>query len=295
MGKLKDARYHLEFNKTVCLEKLDMIQIGRLHCSENTVVGKHMHLDWYELTIVTDGNGVVYTGDIPVSVTRGDIYLSYPCDAHGISSDSKNPLSFDFFAFKPKDEALKATLNLAVEKRLDAHQRIIRDERISYLVSNLIGEMIGNAADQEEIVNAISKLITAYLTRDLAEVYAKMPPTRVDAGESLCFRLMNYIDTHLYSDENLSELSRVTGYNYSHLSTLFKKHTKTSLFAYRQSKRLEAARILLKENKRRIGEIADLLGYSSAYAFSKAYRQYFGVSPSHHRSCDSQASQDRDQ
>ena len=284
MGKRFDARYHLEFNERISLEEMEMIQIGRLHCSEETVVEKHMHLDWYELTIVTDGSGTVYTGDIPVNVTRGDIYLSYPCDAHGIRSDEQSPLSFDFFAFKPKSPSLKNALNTAVEKRLDAHQRIIKDERISYLVSNSIAEMIDQREESGELLNALSKLITAYLMRDLDHIYSKMPPSRVDAGEALCFRLMNYIDTHLYSDENLSGLSELTGYNYSHLSSLFKKHTKMSLFSYRQSKRLEAAKILLKENKRRIGEIADLLGYSSAYAFSKAYRQYFGVSPSLHRS-----------
>jgi hypothetical protein len=45
MGKRFDARYHLEFNERISLEEMEMIQIGRLHCSEETVVEKHMHLD----------------------------------------------------------------------------------------------------------------------------------------------------------------------------------------------------------------------------------------------------------
>lgn len=289
MEKNKLAKYHLEFNDSIPLEEMDLIQIGRMHCWETTVVKKHMHLDWYELTVVTDGSGVVYTGDVGVNVARGDIYLSYPCDAHGICSDPHTPLSFDFFAFRPRSSRLKSALNTAVEKRLDANQRVIQDQRISYLVSNAIAERMENTPESHELLSAFSKLITSYLLRDLDRIYAKMPPAHVDAAQALCFRLMNYIDTHLYTNENLSSLSKLTGYNYSHLSTLFKKHTKTSLFAYRQSKRLEAAKILLKENQRSVGQIADLLGYSSAYAFSKAYRQHFGVSPSLHRTQDTPA------
>ncbi len=44
--------------------------------------------------------------------------------------------------------------------------------------------------------------------------------------------------------------------------------------------RLEKAAELLRQNRYSIGEIADLLGYSSPFHFSRAFRELFGVPPS---------------
>jgi transcriptional regulator GlxA family with amidase domain len=44
--------------------------------------------------------------------------------------------------------------------------------------------------------------------------------------------------------------------------------------------RLEKAAELLRQNRYSIAEIADLLGYSSPFHFSRAFRELFGVPPS---------------
>ena len=36
---------------------------------------------------------------------------------------------------------------------------------------------------------------------------------------------------------------------------------------------------MIRENKLRISEISNLLGYNSVYAFSKAFKDEFGMSP----------------
>ena len=95
----------------------------------------------------------------------------------------------------------------------------------------------------------------------------------------LCFYLMHYIDTHILTMQNLTELSDVFHYNYSYLSKLFKTVTGRTLTDYYTASRLKKAEILLKAENRKIGEIAELLGYSSIYAFSKAFKSRYGVSP----------------
>ena len=64
-------RYHL--NRSYVREPLQfgntrLFQIGRLHCAEGMVVDVHTHLNWFELTIVTNGVGVVLTNGISVPV-----------------------------------------------------------------------------------------------------------------------------------------------------------------------------------------------------------------------------------
>ena len=50
------------------------------------------------------------------------------------------------------------------------------------------------------------------------------------------------------------------------------------IIAYKNERRLGAARLLLKEES--VTEVARRLGYSSIYVFSRAFKNRFGVSPS---------------
>ena len=79
--------------------------------------------------------------------------------------------------------------------------------------------------------------------------------------------------------KNLEELTEVMKYNYSYLSTLFKKTTGNTLLSYYYAKRLDVARMLILENSLKISEIAEQLGYSSLYAFSRAFKDMYGLSP----------------
>ena len=90
---------------------------------------------------------------------------------------------------------------------------------------------------------------------------------------------MNYIDTHIYSLTSLEELAEKFNYNYSYLSALFSKITGKTLREYYLERRLEVARTMVLEKNKKIWEIADMLNYSSAFAFSKAFTAKYGVSP----------------
>ncbi len=277
-----DAKFHLNksfFSTHMPFRNIDLVQIGRLHCNPSTVVDTHVHLNWYELTVVTDGEGTVTTDGVATTVRRGDIYLSYPCDAHKIESHPARPLCYDFFAFFPRDAALSAALEQVVELRPGADLRVFRDERVSYLINCAIAEFCTDREIDRELLEAIFYQIHTYLVRNVATLTPMSEISHKTPAEALCFRVMNHIDTHLYALRDLRDLAALTGYHYSYLSTLFRKTTGNTLSHYYQNKKLTAARLLLREGRLSVSQIADLLGYSTVYAFSKAYRNRFGMSP----------------
>lgn len=274
-------QYHLDkafFNDPLPFCNVELIQIGRLHCGAHTLVETHVHRDWYELTVVTDGRGTVYTNGQGTRVGQGDIYLSYPGDAHSLASDAAHPMRYDFFAFFPKNEHLARALEKIAEERRGTDRRLFRDERIAYLVGCAIAEFCEPEPDRE-LLDSIFHQITTYLIRDAAKLTSEKKSVRETPEKALCFRVMNYIDTHLYVMSGLHELAAMTGYHYSYLSSLFRKTTGGTLAAYYHTKRMAAARLLLREGQLSVSEIADTLGYSSVYAFSKAYRNTFDLSP----------------
>ena len=105
---------------------------------------------------------------------------------------------------------------------------------------------------------------------------------KADSSKETCLKIMHYIDTHIYSIKNLSDLSDTFSYNYSYLSSVFKNTMGFTLLDYYQNRRLDAARLLINEGEFSATAIAGKLNYSSLYSFSKAFKLKYGVSPTNY-------------
>ncbi|QYY36910.1 AraC family transcriptional regulator [Ruficoccus sp. ZRK36] len=79
--------------------------------------------------------------------------------------------------------------------------------------------------------------------------------------------------------EGLETVLAGTGLSYSRLRGLFRQAYGISPGEYRVQVRIEQACALLEATALSIKEIADRLGYSDAFAFSKQFKQHVGVSP----------------
>ena len=277
-----DRNYFLEWNYLKVEPRrfgvIQLHQIGRLFCSPTTRIGTHLHGDCFELTIVTGGEGAVVTNEQRLSVEKGDIYFSFPGDFHDIVTSETDPLKYDFFAFNTDDPSLKADLN-DIMCTLQLNTRIFRDDRIGNLISQAIAELSAEEEYLQEVLTCVFLQAVYYIVRDL-KLHTKQAQTdNVSLNEQLCYQIMNYIDTHVYSMTTLAELSTVFNYNYSYLSTTFRNTTKRTLSDYYRSRKLEVARLLLLQDKLSSSQIAEKLNFSSLYAFSKSFKSKFGKSP----------------
>lgn len=280
--------YHLDnvyFNSPLVFEDISVSQIGRLFCKNDTVIMAHIQPNLFELTIVTEGRGTISTNGVPLRAQKGDIYLSLPADVHEIKSDSSEPLKFDFFAFNALSGQLKDDYDKLCEKKISPTDRVFKDERILPLISNAIFELNESNSYRAILLPSIFKQILIYTLRAFEECEEYIPKNATK-NDILCYKLMNYMDTHIYTMKSLDELSEITGYSYGYLSALFKRVTGNTLSVYYRTKKLDAAKLLLKENKLTATEIASLLNYASLYAFSKAFTKHFGVSPKNFKKSD---------
>ena len=77
----------------------------------------------------------------------------------------------------------------------------------------------------------------------------------------------------------LPKLAKQLGISETRLKSGFKAINGTTVMQYCINKRIEAAKLLLKENRLSISEIASIVGYEDHSAFSRAFRRYSGCSP----------------
>lgn len=88
-----------------------------------------------------------------------------------------------------------------------------------------------------------------------------------------------YINGHLEDKLSLNEIASLHSISPSYLSALFKKYCDVGFSEYiTQMKINKAKELLLKENYK-VYEVSDMLGFESAFYFSKVFKKVTGYSP----------------
>ncbi len=104
----------------------------------------------------------------------------------------------------------------------------------------------------------------------------------VSLSEKVLRTSLEYIGYHYASPSfSVKSISEYCFISESYLRKLFSDKLGRSPFRYITDIRMQKAQMLLHE-KRPIGEIAHLVGYSDVYQFSRAYKRYYGYAPSVH-------------
>lgn len=262
------------------LDDISLIFLGR--SGQGVSIVEHMHGGVYELSVITKGSGLMYTGNVPAQVKKGDVYVSFPFEIHKVESDIDNPLSYDFITFSVNSFRFADELNKVWSQNISPYSRVIHNEKVLDLIDCILSEFDDENKNSNpfsnEMLSALCNQMIVYILRGMKSDLSDVSSIN-QSGSELCYKMMNYIDTNLYSLTSLSDMATEMGYNYSYLSALFRKTTTLSLSYYYRVKRLETARLLLAENKKSISQVAELMNYSSIYSFSKSFKEHYGISP----------------
>ncbi|GAA3411333.1 TIM-barrel domain-containing protein [Paenibacillus hodogayensis] len=101
---------------------------------------------------------------------------------------------------------------------------------------------------------------------------------RPTSDNPLIRQVLNQLDESLDQELTLNVIAERLHVNSSHLSRLFKRETGFSFSAYVLDLKMDQAAQLLIA-KRKIGDIAEWLGFTDASHFVRVFRKYWGVTP----------------
>ncbi|WP_019637393.1 response regulator [Paenibacillus fonticola] len=96
--------------------------------------------------------------------------------------------------------------------------------------------------------------------------------------------IKDYIDRHYFEDIKISMFTEKYFLSREYLMKLFKQQFGFGIHEYMQKVRMDKACILLDDSSLKIQDISEMLGYKDKNYFSKAFRNYYGLSPSEYRS-----------
>lgn len=92
-----------------------------------------------------------------------------------------------------------------------------------------------------------------------------------------------YIDNHYFEDIKISMFTEKYFLSREYLMKLFKQQFGYGIHEYVQKIRMDKAKELLDDPSLKIQDIAERLGYKDKNYFSKAFRNYYSMSPSEYR------------
>ncbi|KMY66461.1 hypothetical protein AAU61_14900 [Desulfocarbo indianensis] len=96
-------------------------------------------------------------------------------------------------------------------------------------------------------------------------------------------RVLLHIQNHLDEDISLDELAKVACFSSFHFHRVFRGMVGEPVAEYVRRLRLDQAATSLRHSRRSVTDLALSSGYDSLEAFTRAFRQQFGVSPSQYR------------
>lgn len=94
---------------------------------------------------------------------------------------------------------------------------------------------------------------------------------------------INYIEQHYYDPITVEQMAASCNLNRSYFTRLFKKVTQSSPQDFLIKYRMTKAEEFLKVTNYPIGKVSELVGYPNQLYFSKAFKNFFGISPKEYR------------
>lgn len=280
-----ENKFSYDFNHLKNPKKFNdllLYQLGEIYCDNSAVVEEHIHNNFFELTYIVSGSGIIYAGDTPQEVRKNNIFVSLPYERHEIISDKVDPLRYYYiaFSFEPDSkfkDIFYSRQMLSLSPTMRVHTSTQFDSTFVKLISTFESDAPYSDLKFELMVKTLCLNVYQIYQQITTKEYSS--PV-VDNEQNLYYKIMNYIDHNLIQINRLTDIANSLNYNYVYISRIFKRKFGQSIYTYYSNKKLELAKQLIEENKMSITDISEYLNYSSIYVFSRIFKKHYGVSPS---------------
>lgn len=281
---MDDVTY-LNFAGFQCLEHLNhnSIDLWLSTCGIQNCNGGHFFgpgkRDVFILHFICDGKGIFISKDKTWTLGKGDVFLVKPDTEVYYAADEKNPWSYLWVGF----QGLKASTYLAYAGfEGDILTGRCKDTSLifSYIQQMIICRQLTYANElkrEAALLQIFSALIEEYRS-SLSKEQQYDYPYRIYVEQAI-----DYIQNNFKSNVRINDIAMYIGIDRSYLSGIFKEVTEISPQEYLLRYRMERAEVLLKESRKKISEIAVLVGYNDPLTFSKMFKKYKGLSPLQYR------------
>ena len=247
----------------------------------------------YELIYIEEGSFTFVYDDKAYHSKAGDIIFIRPGIPHSFILDqgdiSQPHIHFDV-THRPQSEVIPISFK-DFEKMSETERAWIhKDHFASYDRVPFL-----NISNKKEFLEIFYKIVTGSLDSLIKKallitlisiiVNDNFPKLLQDDKQpNVVYQIKDYIDAGNGLKMTLDDFAKSFFYDKFYLERKFKEAFGASLIEYRNKKRMELAKYLLKQHS--VSQVSELVGYESIYSFSRAYKSHFGYPPGNRKKID---------
>lgn len=217
--------------------------------------------DSYTIQYVFSGRGTVYKGNAKYPVGPTQCFILRPGETFRMQADILNPWTYIWVGFR-------TTLDFP---ELNAQDVIDGKDMENLFLSIANCNKLANRPLEPLLLSYIWKLIFSLQQMNTSsdKIYKKT--------EEYVERACSLIHDH-YATTSVQKIAGMLHLNRSYLSRIFRDVTGISIQAYLTNTRLQAARSLILQDYT-ISQASAIVGYSDIASFSRAFKNYYKISP----------------
>lgn len=247
----------------------------------------------YELIYLEAGNFTLKYDDIAYECKAGQFILLCPSVPHsfrlGKGKISQPHIHFDMvydinsqgipISFKDIGEFSKEEKKLIRENIFEKYKpypfvKFNEEDKFFDLWNKIVGN---NETDYLTKKAALTEIISMLITDNFPDILSQ----KKENDYNVALQIKDYIDAGQGINSSLDDFEKQFSYSKFYLEREFKKRHGISLIAYRNNKKMELVAKLLKNEN--VTTVVEKLHFSSIYAFSRAFKKHFGLSPTEYK------------
>ncbi len=125
--------------------------------------------------------------------------------------------------------------------------------------------------------------ISEYLIRMFGLLAKQVNHSADDRYSAAVTNIVDYIEANYARDLSLDSVADHFNISRSYLSRMLKKYTGKTFLSILVDARMHAAREMILENRYKINEIAEKVGYNDFSYFVQAFKKHYGITPNEYR------------
>ncbi len=260
---------------------------------------------YYEILMVTEGPIYLKSEDAELELVSGECYLLTPWERHTAWRLTHEHAGFfwvQFFATPGLTPGTPDEMPLAEpESWLDKSRQELRtgqDEEAEHLLLprrfqpvrryellNLFEKLHGEMEHPKGYFRYRSSLLLGQIFHLIAEdlLSKENLQTSVPAAFLAYRQLVNLLNESYNTEPDRAFIESQLNRKYEYLCHIFKKYSGMSIFTYIHQLRIQRAQYLLMNSELPVNRIAESVGFTDPYYFSRLFKRFTHCSPSDFR------------
>jgi len=235
-------------------------------------------LKYHELILITGGKGHIIFPHKRYEVKDGVLLYLCPNVQYSVNIDVEDPLCFMVVHFSYLNVMFNGNKWGITEGpntlRLDSVQ-VLKDY---YQVNNIFKKLVEDWTLKLPGYEFITKTLLQQL---LIEIYKSKKRNSPNYSTSLKVeKIIEYMRSNISNKLILKDLSELVQLSSSYLSKVFKATTGYSIIEFFNKIKVDKAKEIIIEDDKKIKEVAQMLGFTDEFYFSRIFKKIEGVSPS---------------